>query len=407
MESTNLFNSNKEISDLKKKLYERYSMDFNTIKPIIQNALEQIYGIKHSTIISKKLNQIHLINYFDTLDFFEYFEIDYSKSYPANVHFPDDLLDDFEVLEDLNDLFEDIEKNSEETVNLNEDNIEITEKHNLINDEDASLYYAHQHNYSTCLFADYANKINSCKLSDEDRNKLELEELYNSSMFSCAKEELKKLNLLFDSPKSFEEFVNKMNSKKVVLLDNVNNDFEPVHLIFINPLKFSKDDVFTLIKKIVLAINTALSTQDNDTFIFNCGLNDIYTKSLSKNTIVYEENKHKFLTTSIANNITIEILDYLNSNNLNIYGYTNLSTPKYYFDQFDDYTQFYTTYKEFILESLITNNNNILFDRIGEINFIEFVNESFEYYEELYYSSSYHLERFTKALEMMKNYNNN
>lgn len=408
MESTKLFN---QLSlDLKNKIYEKYNMNLkeviNTIKPIIL----EIYGKQYSDIIDKKLSQIHLISFFEKSDLNLYFYNSSDSFRPLVLNSNNTKL---EIENNTNDLEEKFKE-----LFVNEDNSFKIEK---IYDEDVIEYNNLAYEYDSNLYDEYSLPYRHRSLPEEIHNKRRLEYDINSSMYSCFRDEISKLNLILDSDLLYKNLKNILFLSNSSLICNVNNNFEKTDIIVINPIKFNEKDIFYLIRDIISSINTNLLVSDEKIFTFDRGLNDCFIKHNFNHGIEYDNRGRRNLIDFVNNSLTLEVIDYLSKNNLSIWNYSTFPTSVSSLNNTSVFARFYNSYKALILDSIITKNTSKLFDRIGEKNFIDFLDTSFQFVEEskkAYLSNSNCTpetnsflnslyQKRENLLEIMKNFNTN
>lgn len=369
MNSTKIFN--KLSYEIKNKIYKKYSLDFEEIKSTIQQALVNIYGVKYSKVIEQKLNQIYFVNFFENLDLFIYFQTD-SKTFTPKILDSTKESNSTDLDEQTKKIAMDLEKFFGNDENL---------QYERIYDADVIHYNNLLTEYLGNLYSEYSSITKDGSLSPELCSKKNLEYDINSSMYSCFIKEISKINLLLDSDFLYKNLKNLLFLQNSCLVSNVNSNFEKSDIIVINPIKFSDKDVFDLIHNIISSINTDLLIDKNNVFTFNRGLNDCFIKHNFNQGIEYDNRKYRLLIDFIYKSLTFEVIDYIKNNNLNIFGYTTFPTLIPYLQNASVFSIFYNSYKELLLESILTKNTKKLFERIGEKNFIDFVEVSFEYME--------------------------
>lgn len=365
MESTKIFN--KLSFKLKKKIYERYSLNFEEIKPLIKEAVINIYGKNYSNLIEKKLNQIHLINFFEEIDLSNYFYNSTDKFIPKVLSSDEiDSKSDIEVsLEKLDGLF-------------GGTSYKIEKKYDIDVIDYDKLCYEYYNNLYDEYSISYTNKISANNVYKKRNAEYNL----NTSMYSFFKETLSKLNLLIDSDFLYKNLKDNLSLHNSYLINNINRNFEKTDIIIVNPIKFSANDVFSIVNTIISSINTDLSIDENKSFIFNRGINDIFIKHNFNQGIEYDNRNYRLLTDFINEVLTFEVINYLEKHNISIWGYTSFPTLTSYPKSSSAFSLFYNSYKSFILDSIITKNTEILFNQIGEKNFIDFIETNFKYMEE-------------------------
>lgn len=367
MESTKVFN--KLSYELKNKIYKKYSFNLDEILKVIKPAILSIYGKQYSALITQKFKQLHLINFFEKSDLYTHFYSHMDEFRPV-------------VLESKKD---NSEEENDELPDLSELDLLFgsdTFKIEKIYDQDVLDYNDIASEYSSNLYNDYFPGYNITPISDEMYNKKSQEYELNASMYSCAKEELSKLNLILDSDFIYNNLKDILFLNNSALIHNVNNKLEKSDILIINPIKFRESDVFHLICNIITSINTDLIVDENQVFTFNRGLTDTFIKHNFNYGIEYENRDCKYLIDFINQSLAFEVINYLQNNNLSIVDYDTFPTFSPYPSNSSSYHAFYSHYKRLILDSIITKDTTELFNKIGKDNFIKFVNVSFRYIED-------------------------
>lgn len=376
MESSKIFYQ--QTYELKNKIYKKYSLKYDDIKNVLYDAILNIYGKKYSKNIKQKLNNIILINYFNVLDLTNTFFTSNDKFTPkvlnsqnVNTH----LGQDTEKLE-LENKFEELFRSN-------------PLKLNKIYDEDVIEYLKFADSYSSNLYHDYAQKTNSIKLSNKDFNNKEHEYNLNSSSYSCCILELSKYNLVLEKDLLYNNLSDTFYVRQTKLIHNVTKNSEKCDIIVVNPFKFNENSFLDLIINIISSINTDLKILENNTFEFSRGLNDNWIKQNFSSEITYDE-KFALFTDYINENLALEAIHYIQNHGSTIWNYSNFPIPDSPFSNHYDFNQFFSYHKRKILDAIITKDNNILFENIGEENFLNFIDLTYQYITErdTVYSSS-------------------
>lgn len=356
MESTKLFISTN--NNLKNKIYEKYKIKFSDIRKNLEIALIAIYGKKHSKIINQKLDKIYFINFFSKKDLQEHFEYSYYSFNPI-VLGPNDVLPEKEKSNIQEDLEEQFTKLFGTDILTKPEKKYDKDIYNYL--DECSIYYSN-------LYNEFSSTYPISPIIKKIKHKMNLEYFTNSSMYSCTKNELLKLNLLLDSDIVLPKIEQYLFYKNSFLVNNINNNFEKTDIIFINPIEFNKDDIFELVRNIVISINTDFKIIDNTTFSFDMGFNTCFIKHIG-NIDLKNDNKnvYDFFVDSINNFLTYEIIDYMQNNNLNILCLDELSLD--HSINKHKFTNFYKLYKNDIIDSIICKDSSILFNKIGKENF--------------------------------------
>ena len=375
--------------ELKQKIYDKYSKDLNSIKEVLIPAIISVYGEKYSELINKKIEQIRLVNFFTRQDLHSYFLSEHKfiprvldpEKTEDNIDSFDELFKSIEELNELTDTFYGFTKLPTESEKLFDKDVfeylQICTEHDV---PFGSIYYDEKN-----------NEIIKDKLSHEYD--------IQTSMHSCLKKEITNLNILLDRYFLYDNISKSLGFNNVSLEHNVDKDFNKIDILLINPLKFNKNNVFLLIYFIIKSINTDLVSNENNRFIFDCGLLDTFEKhNFSKKedlSTIYSE-----FTDFINERIALEVINYLQNHNLFIWNHAPL--PKHRFlTENPCFADIFYYYKRLILDAIITKDNTLLFNTFGKENYKKYF-ETYLKLDKLYKRNDYNNKKTDELHELLQ-----
>lgn len=286
--STKLFLD--DAKELKRKIYDKYSIDFESKKMKLEEILVKVYGEKHRKLIKRKLGEIKIINYFNLYFIEKNFMYDFKEFKPIVIDSKESrFIEDSEIKIDKEKEFNNaiIENNVKE---LNEKFKELFLEEDIKEKEDSKIYdelvveYIDKcKSYRDNLFDEYYNQIpfNSqmpeSKI-DERRNEF----LKNTSMYEFVLEQLEECGIKIKKDIGVEEIESEtLIFKFSNIIDNIGKDYNKVNIILVNPfIEQSEymDDTFEFVERIVISINTNLRVLNQMEFEFDLGIEDIFER---------------------------------------------------------------------------------------------------------------------------------
>lgn len=352
MDSTKFFL--KKTCVLKETIYNKYKINFEDIKNKLFNSLLKIYGARNINILEEKLSQIHLINFYSVLDLWNHFEIPSSYFNPI-------VLGPESTLPPLTEF----DKKQLELENSFNELLGDYEEPQKPYDKDIAKYVNECTSYKFSLEDETLLKNFMQPLTKNQREKIKIEYLINSSMYSFCKKSLDELNLILKSDINYQKILNILSiCKKSFLLNNINYNFEKVDIIFLNPFLENEYDIFNLIRNIILSINTNVSVINNN-YVFKNGICQSFEKhDCDIDFIIEHGSEYNNLSNFINNFIIYDVIEDMQNTYITLKDNISVDIPNY--SNKSEIRKFYEKYKNLIIDSLILNDDNILFKEIGK-----------------------------------------
>lgn len=366
MESSKIFYQ--QTYELKNKIYKKYSFKFDDIKDIIYDALVNIYGKKYSKNIKQKLNSIVLVNYFSSINLMNKFITSSDRFIPK-------IIDPTKEKDELEKKMDELDQSYSEI--FGPDSLKLNKNY----DEDVIEYIDFASTYSTNLYKDYIKESDFSKLSDTDLKNKDYEYDLNTSFYSCCILELSKYNLLLEKDLLYKNLTDNFYITQTKLIHNVTKDSKKCDIIIINPLQFNENSFLDLITNIVSSVNTDLNILEDGVFEFSRGLNDNFIKQNFSAEPEYDK-KYMLFTDYINQNLALEVLNYIQNHEVTIWNYSNFPIKDFAISRDLYFNAFFSYHKRKILDAIITKDNNILFEVVGEENFLSFMELTFQSIQE-------------------------